>query len=87
MLQTRFLALVWSSGFRGDGPRVNKSVADWGEVCNDQVLATAILDRLLHDAATVNIKGHSYRLRERKTAGLLGRRPKPADAEEAAASA
>src|SRR5512138_992531 len=44
----------------------NKSFVDWGEVFNDQVLATAILDRLLHHATTVNIKGDSYRLREKK---------------------
>jgi DNA replication protein DnaC len=54
----------------------NKSFADWGEVFNDQVLATAILDRLLHHATTVNIKGESYRLREKRKAGLLGRRAK-----------
>jgi transposase-like zinc-binding protein/IstB-like ATP binding protein/putative transposase len=64
---------------------------DWGEVFNDQVLATAILDRLLHHATTVNIKGDSYRLREKKKAGLLGRRPKPAgepgDLEEVGAEA
>jgi DNA replication protein DnaC len=53
----------------------NKSFADWGEVFNDQVLATAILDRLLHHATTLNIKGESYRLREKKKAGLFGRRP------------
>ena len=52
----------------------NKSFVDWGEVFNDQVLATAILDRLLHHATTLNIKGESYRLREKKKAGLLGRR-------------
>jgi DNA replication protein DnaC len=51
----------------------NKGFADWGEVFNDQVLATAILDRLLHHATTLNIKGESYRLREKKKAGLLGR--------------
>jgi len=39
----------------------NKSFVDWGEVFNDQILATAILDRLLHHATTVNIKGESYR--------------------------
>ena len=55
----------------------NKSFVDWGEVFNDQILATAILDRLLHHATTVNIKGDSYRLREKKKAGLLGRKPKP----------
>ena len=54
----------------------NKSFADWGEVFNDQVLATAILDRLLHHATTLNIKGESFRLREKRKAGLLGRRPK-----------
>lgn len=53
----------------------NKSFADWGEVFNDHVLATAILDRLLHHATTLNIKGESYRLREKKKAGLFGRRP------------
>ena len=52
----------------------NKSFADWGEVFNDHVLATAILDRLLHHATTLNIKGESYRLREKKKAGLFGRR-------------
>jgi hypothetical protein len=57
--------------------------ADWGEVFNDQTLATAILDRLLHHATTVNIKGDSYRLREKKKAGLLGRKAKPpTEAEE-----
>ena len=55
----------------------NKSFADWGEVFNDHVLATAILDRLLHHATTLNIQGESYRLREKKKAGLFGRRPAP----------
>jgi DNA replication protein DnaC len=59
----------------------NKSFLDWGEVFNDQVLATAILDRLLHHATTLNIKGESYRLKEKRKAGLLGR-AKPADESE-----
>lgn len=50
----------------------NKSFVDWGEVFGDPVLATAILDRLLHHATTLNIKGESYRLKERRRAGLLG---------------
>jgi DNA replication protein DnaC len=54
----------------------NKSFLDWGEVFNDPVLATAILDRLLHYSTTLNIKGESYRLKEKRRAGLLGR-PKP----------
>lgn len=53
----------------------NKGFVDWGEVFNDQVLATAILDRLLHHAATVNIKGESYRLKEKRRAGILSRPP------------
>ncbi len=59
----------------------NKAFTDWGEVFNDQVLATAILDRLLHHATTVNIKGESYRLKEKRKAGLLGRRPAPTEEE------
>jgi len=51
----------------------NKSFLDWGEIFNDQVLATAVLDRLLHHATTLNIKGESYRLKEKRRAGLLGR--------------
>jgi DNA replication protein DnaC len=56
----------------------NKSFLDWGEVFNDHVLATAILDRLLHHSTTLNIKGESYRLKEKRRAGLLGR-PKATD--------
>lgn len=56
----------------------NKSFLDWGEIFNDHVLATAILDRLLHHSTTLNIKGESYRLKEKRRAGLLGR-AKPLD--------
>ena len=48
-------------------------ISDWGEIFNDQVLATAILDRLLHQSATINIKGDRFRLKEKRKAGLLGR--------------
>lgn len=51
----------------------NKSFLDWGETFNDHVLATAILDRLLHYSTTLNIKGESFRLKEKRRAGLLGR--------------
>jgi len=51
----------------------NKSFLDWGEIFNDPVLATAVLDRLLHYSSTLNIKGESYRLKEKRRAGLLGR--------------
>jgi DNA replication protein DnaC len=63
----------------------NKSFLDWGEVFNDHVLATAVLDRLLHHASTLNIKGESYRLKEKRRAGLLGR-PQPATEREPAES-
>jgi DNA replication protein DnaC len=49
----------------------NKSFVDWGELFGDQALAAAILDRLLHHATTINIKGESYRLKEKRKAGLL----------------
>ena len=43
----------------------NKSVRDWTELlAGDEVLATAILDRLLHRAHVLNIRGRSYRLRD-----------------------
>lgn len=51
----------------------NKSFLDWGEVFNDSVLATAILDRLLHHSTTLSLKGESYHLKEKRWAGLLGR--------------
>ena len=56
----------------------NKSFIDWGEVFGDQVLATAILDRLLHHSNTINIKGESFRLKEKRRAGLLDKSA-PAD--------
>ena len=49
----------------------NKSYGEWGNVFGDSIIATAILDRLLHHSTTVNIRGESYRLKERRKAGLL----------------
>jgi DNA replication protein DnaC len=57
----------------------NKSFLDWGDVFGDPILATAILDRLLHHATTLNIKGESYRLKEKRRSGLLGRTPPAAE--------
>ncbi len=48
----------------------NKSYGQWDEIFPDPVLATALLDRLLHHATTINIRGESYRLRNRRSAGL-----------------
>ncbi len=43
----------------------NKSYNEWGDIFPDHVLASAILDRLLHHAVTVNIRGNSYRLKDK----------------------
>lgn len=57
----------------------NKSYGDWGTVFGDPIIATAILDRLLHHSTTVNIRGESYRLKERRKAGLLPSREQAVD--------
>lgn len=47
----------------------NKAFADWAHVfAGDAVMAAAALDRLLHKASVVHIRGDSYRLRERRKA-------------------
>lgn len=47
----------------------NTSFAQWGSLLGDEVLATALLDRLLHHAEVIPINGRSYRMKERQ-AGL-----------------
>jgi DNA replication protein DnaC len=42
----------------------NRGFAEWGEVFGDPVVATALLDRLLHHAVVIQIEGSSYRLRQ-----------------------
>ena len=51
----------------------NKSYGDWGSIFGDPIIATAILDRLLHHSTTINIRGESYRLKDRRKAGLFPR--------------
>ena len=53
----------------------NQSYGEWGDVVADQVLASAMLDRLLHVSTTMNIRGQSYRLREKRRAGVFHDRP------------
>ena len=56
------------------GPMIltsNQSFGAWGDVFGDRVIATAILDRLLHHAVTLNVRGNSYRLKEKLKAGLV----------------
>lgn len=50
----------------------NKSYGDWGSIFGDRVMAAAILDRLLHHSVTLNIRGPSYRLKEKVKAGVIG---------------
>lgn len=60
----------------------NKSYSEWGDIFADTVLASALLDRLLHHSLTVNIRGSSYRLKD-KLKVLAAPAPKPAKAKEA----
>lgn len=63
----------------------NKEFNEWGRVLYDPVLATAILDRLVHHCNFVNITGSSYRMREREGLVIIppkrrGRPPRTATA-------
>jgi DNA replication protein DnaC len=65
----------------------NKGFEDWGEIFGDDVMAAALVDRLVHHCHIVNIRGNSYRLRQhRDLARLLqadtaaARRPTPEEA-------
>jgi DNA replication protein DnaC len=60
----------------------NRAIGEWGTVFGDAVVATAILDRLLHHSHVITIRGDSYRLREKRRSGLL-----PKQGGEAAATA
>lgn len=48
----------------------HKSYGEWGSIFQDNVIASAIVDRLLHHSHTLNIKGESYRLKEKRKAGV-----------------
>ena len=43
----------------------NKPFGRWGEVFGDATVAAAIIDRLVHHAEVINLKGDSYRLKDR----------------------
>lgn len=62
----------------------NKSFEEWGEIFGDEVMAAALIDRLLHHCHIVNIRGNSYRLRHHAgfaraadPEGLRGSAPTP----------
>ena len=44
----------------------NRPFSQWNEIFSDVTIASAILDRVLHHCTVINIKGESYRLKERK---------------------
>lgn len=45
----------------------NKSPSEWAQMLNDEVIATALLDRLLYRCEVINLSGSSYRIKNRKT--------------------
>lgn len=47
----------------------NTSFAEWGTLLGNEVLATALLDRLLHHAEVIAIQGRSYRMKNRLATG------------------
>jgi DNA replication protein DnaC len=49
----------------------NQTITQWGHVFGDEMIAAAVLDRLLHHSHVLIIQGDSYRLRQKKRAGLL----------------
>lgn len=48
----------------------NKTFGDWGEILCDPIIATALLDRLLHHAHVLHIRGQTYRLKDRIKTGV-----------------
>lgn len=62
-------AMIWTS---------NKGFGEWASIfAGDEVLTAAILDRLLHHGTTINIRGRSYRLRDKLQAGTTAAPPHP----------
>jgi|AGTN01.1.fsa_nt_gi DNA replication protein len=49
----------------------NKTFGQWGELMGDNAIATATLDRLLHHAEVIIMKGDSYRIKKRSKLGLV----------------
>ncbi len=50
----------------------NQTITQWGHVFGDEMIASAVLDRVLHHSHVLVIQGDSFRLRQKKRAGLLG---------------
>ena len=71
--QASVLFQVISQRYENQGAIIltsNKAFSDWGQVfANDPVMASAALDRLLHRSTVLNIRGESFRLKEKRQAG------------------
>src|SRR5579863_10547048 len=52
----------------------NTSFSEWGALLGNEVLATALLDRLLHHAEAISISGKSYRMKKRLATGKTKRK-------------
>ena len=50
----------------------NQTITQWGHVFGDEMIAAAVLDRVLHHSHVLVIQGDSFRLRQKKRGGLLG---------------
>ena len=69
---TAFFTLVSARYERGNIILTsNKGFGEWGELLGDTVIASAVLDRLLHHSHVLNIRSEGYRLKEKRQAGLF----------------
>ena len=73
-VQASLLFQVISKRYEQSTPIIltsNKPFSQWGEIfANDPIMATAALDRLLHKSTVIKINGESYRLKEKRKAGI-----------------
>ena len=73
----------WCSPIRLRFAASNLAFGSWDEAfAGDAVLTAAMLDRILHHATVVQISGESYRLKDKRRAGIMARPAKPKKPEE-----
>ena len=69
---TAFFTLVSARYERGSIMLTsNKGFGEWGELLGDSVIASAVLDRLLHHRHVLNVPGGTWRLRDKRQASLF----------------
>ena len=73
---TAAYAVISSARCLGLVVTVNNGFDEWGGVLGDEVMAAALIDRLLHHCHIVNIRGNNYRMRAHQDL-LRARRPGP----------